>query len=179
MCPMVWTKNAAPLAAVVVCGLVLAACDSAPPAAERKPQSRPAAQEKQGPSPTAPTGSVATSQPATPEPPATQPATTQPATTQPAEAEAKPPEYITIIERFEPQRRASVEARREDGNRLVIETRNVRRMRIDRTRAELNLRRSVALQIDGQGLEWLAKSEVTDFERSVNGEWQPVKPTKP
>ena len=72
-----------------------------------------------------------------------------------------------------------VETQREADRRLVIETRNVRRLRIDRQRAELSQRRSVALQIDGQGLEWLARSQVSEFERSVNGEWKPVKPVKP
>lgn len=173
-------RSTRPISMVLVTlGLFLAGCENAPPTAERKPQSRPIAQEKESGPASTPASPVAATRPTTTQPVTTQPATTQPATTQPAAAEKEPPRYITIIARFEPQQRAVVEAQREDGNRLVIETRNVRRLRIDRAQAELNLRRSVALQIDGQGLEWLAKSEVTEFERSVNGEWTPVKPAKP
>jgi len=40
----------------------------------------------------------------------------------------------------------------------------------------LSRRRSISLQLDGQGLEWLAHSKVVEFERSMAGEWIPVKP---
>jgi hypothetical protein len=166
---IIWPISVGLVVVSIGMGLLLASCESAPPAAERKPQSRPVATEKENTPSTAPAGPAV----------ATPPPVAEPAPTPPPAAEQKPPDYITVIERFEPQQRAAVEARREDGNRLVIDTRNVRRMRIDRTRAELNLRRSVALQIDGQGLEWLPKSDVTEFERSVNGAWTPVKPVKP
>lgn len=61
----------------------------------------------------------------------------------------------------------------------MIETRNVQRLHIDRDTSPLDRNRSVALILDGQGLEWLARSKVVEFERSPNGVWMPVKPRKP
>jgi hypothetical protein len=133
---------------------LLAACEVAPPAAERRPQTRPA---ESGPTATAPQ------------------APTQPAASQPAAAEPELPDYVTIRERYNPLARATVEVRPEPGNRLSIDTHNVRRLRIDHDRVPLNRRRSISLQLDGQGLEWLSSSKVEEFERSVNGVWTPVK----
>jgi hypothetical protein len=139
----------------LIAGMFVAGCESAPLA---KPGS-----EK--PTTSAPTTA-----------PATQPAASQPATTQPAQVEPELPEYLTIVARSDPQERATAEARIEAGNRLVIQTRNVRRLRLDRDKVPLNLRRSIALELDTQGIEWLARSTAEEFERSVNGEWTAVKP---
>jgi hypothetical protein len=108
--------------------------------------------------------------------PASQPVESQPAATQPAEVEPELPEYLTIVSRFDPHERATAAARIAPGNRLVIETRNVKRLRVDRDKVPLNLRRSIALELDTQGIEWLARSTAEEFERSVNGEWTAVKP---
>jgi hypothetical protein len=143
----------------------LGACEVAPPTAERRPQTRPTE--------TAPTAIAP--QP-TPQPPGTQAAPSQPATSQPVAAEPEIPDYVTIVQRYNPQQRATVEVRPEPGNRLSIDTHNVRRLHIDHNRVPLNLRRSISLQLDGQGLEWLSSSTVSDFERSTNGVWAPAKP---
>jgi hypothetical protein len=175
----VWHRDARPrhatlcgtlLAGWLGLGLLLAGCDGAPPPADRQPQDRLAPPQAQVPTPP-----VAT-QPAT-QPVATQP-TTQPATTQPEEAEPETPDYLTILDRFNSRERASASARVEPGNRLVIDTRNVRRLRIERRELPLDARRTIVLQLDGQGIEWLAKSRVVEFERSPNGEWMPVKPSR-
>jgi hypothetical protein len=134
------------------------ACETAPPTAERKPQTRPAA--------------TSTS----PSQPVTKPTATQPAATQPATSEPELPDYVTLVERFNAQERAAAEVHVEPGNRLVIDTHNVRRLHIDHDRVPLNRRRSISLQLDGQGLEWLASSNVVEYERSMTGEWAPVKP---
>ena len=157
------------LSLVLLSGLIIlsSACEVAPPTTQRRPQTRPA---DSGPTTT-------TSQPAT-QPTTTQATATQPATAEAAPAEPEIPDYVTIIERYNPQQRASVTVRPEVAaatNRLSIDTRNVRRLHIDRDRIPLNRRRSVSLQLDGQGLEWLASSQVEEFERSVNGVWIPVK----
>jgi hypothetical protein len=138
-------------------GSLLAACETAPPTAERRPQTRPAASGPAG----------MTTQPVT-----------QPEATQPAAAEPEPPDYVTIVARFISSNRAAAEVQVEAGNRLVIDTHNVRRLHIDRDRVPLNRRRSISLQLDGQGLEWLAHSKVVEFERSMAGEWIPVKPAQ-
>ncbi len=142
----------------------LAACEVAPPTAERRPQTRPA------------TGAPTTTAQAPTQPTGTQATATQPAASQPAEAEPEIPDYVTILERYNPQQRATITVRPEPGNRLSIDTHNVRRLHIDRDRIPLNRRRSVSLQLDGQGVEWLANSKVEEFERSANGVWAPVKP---
>ncbi len=89
------------------------------------------------------------------------------------------PEYVTVLERYDPGAPAQVIGGTETGSRIVLETHNVRRLRIDRARAGTYLDRSVALRLDGQGIKWLANSETTEFERSPNGIWSPVPPPKP
>jgi hypothetical protein len=138
----------------------LAACEVAPPTAERRPQTRPAAS---GPTATAPQAP-------------TRPTSTQATASQPAAAEPEIPDYVTILERYNPQQRATVEVHPEPGNRLLIDTNNVRRLHIDRDRVPLDRRRSMSLQLDGQGVEWLATSKVEEFERTINGQWIPAKP---
>lgn len=156
---------------LVLCLLaaILAGCDSAPPPAGRVPQSSPATEPGRPAVPEKPAASV----PATTQPPASVPAATQPAAPEP-----ELPDYVEILERFDPQRPASVTVHAEASNRLVVLTRNVRRMRIDRERVPLDRRRSISLQLDGQGMEWLARSPVDEFIRSVNGPWDVAKPDK-
>ncbi len=146
-----------PYATTVTLGCLLTGCDTAPPAADRTPQSRPAPQSQPEPSPAA----------------------TQPTETQPAPPEPKLPEYMTIVARFHAADRAHLEVRTEPNNRLIIDTRNVRRLHIDRAKLPLDKNRRIILLLDGQGIEWLARSPVSDFARSPNGEWLPVKPHRP
>ena len=151
-----------PLFCLMSAGLLFlalsAGCDSGPPPADRRPQTRPT---PSGEPPPAPTTTSAPVTRAVPEPAATEP---------------EPPEWVTILARFDPHERARVRVHTEAGNQLVLETRNVQRLRIDRDLVPLDHRRSISLQLDGQGIEWRVKSEVCEFERTVNGEWQAVKP---
>ncbi|MBK8916072.1 MAG: hypothetical protein IPM64_15995 [Phycisphaerales bacterium] len=63
------------------------------------------------------------------------------------------------------------------GNRLSIKTENVRRLRLHRSRAPgLTSSGSVAIQIDGQGVEWLVRTDVLELERSASGAWAPAAP---
>lgn len=135
--------------------LLLPACDSAPPAGNRKPQSRP----------TAPTTQ-----------PTTAPATAPNVKPAPPPAEPELPEYLEIIARFDGQAPATVRIEDAAGHRLALDTRNVRRLRIERDQLPLERGRSIALILDGQGIEWRADSEVVEFERSPNGRWIPVDP---
>ncbi len=166
---------------LVLCLLaaILAGCDSAPPPAGRVPQSSPATEPGRPAVPEKPAASVpVTTPPAASVPATTQPPASVPAATQPAAPEPELPDYVEILERFDPQRPASVTVHAEASNRLVVLTRNVRRMRIDRERVPLDRRRSISLQLDGQGMEWLARSPVDEFIRSVNGPWDVAKPDK-
>ncbi len=109
-------------------------------------------------------------------PPASQPAS-QPAASAPVEPEL--PEYLTIVAKLHADATADAQVLTAERQRLVLETRNVQRVRIDREKLPLDRRLSVALVLDGQAVEWLAKSPVTEFERSPNGVWVPVAPQKP
>jgi hypothetical protein len=139
--------------------LALSACDSAPPAAPRAPTS--------GPMATSPSTSTA---------PATNPAETEAGPPPAAEAD---PDYLVVVARYKEHERAKASARIEPGNRLVVETYNVRRLHIDREKLALDRRRSISLQLDGQGIEWTPRSSIVEFERSINGLWEPVKPNRP
>jgi hypothetical protein len=121
-----------------------------PPAVARKPES-----PKPPPSTAEPI-----SQPIRPFEPPTPPA-----------AEELPP-YIQVLERFRPLEPATVHIDSSSPQRLVIDTSNVRRIWIDRERAQLALNRSVVLRLDGQGIEWTADSRTREFERSKNGVWE-------
>jgi hypothetical protein len=132
--------------------LGLVACDTAPPASEREPQSRPAPQTQ----------------------PETQPES-QPATTAPTAPEL--PDYMALVARVDPAAAVDVRVRLDaDRNRLEVDTDNVRRLRIARADVPLRRERSIVLRLDGQGIEWRADSDVVIFERSANGRWVPVEP---
>ena len=131
--------------------LLLPACDSAPPATNRKPQSRP---------------TVPNTQPKT--------APKLEAVTPPAEPEL--PEYLEVLARFEGQKAAMVKIEDASGHRLALDTRNVRRLRIERDQLPLERDRSIVLILDDQGMGWRADSKVVEFERTDNGRWIPVDP---
>ncbi len=118
--------------------------------------------------------------PPTSAPPAAGPSETTKPTTQPPEPPPPPeppvPAYIQIIEKFDPKARTVVQATAATGQQLEVVTQNVKRMRIDRDQVPVDKMKSIALMLDGQPLEWLSRSRVEEFERSVNGRWQPVKP---
>jgi len=135
---------------LVLLASVLVGCDSGSSRVDRQPGTRPAV-----------------------ETPTSSPAETQPAT-KPAEPEI--PAYFKIVERLDPGKTVRFQSHIESGNRLVIQTRNVRRLRIDRDDLPLAGDKRVILQLDDQGIEWTASSPVVEFERSLTGVWQPIKP---
>jgi len=96
----------------------------------------------------------------------------------PKPAEPELPPYIRVVERFRPSEPALVHLDDSSPERLVVETRNVRRLWIDRERAPLVTNRSVVLRLDGQGIEWTGDSRTREFEKSVNGEWGPARERK-
>lgn len=145
------TNRAGYVAVVIVCGAVLTACENQPATTSRAPESRPS--------------TTLTEKPVEPDNTTTTP-TTQPAL----------PEWLEIVASFgdEP---GAVDIVHAEGRRLVLDTRAVRRLHIDRARLPLHRDRSIVLILDGQGIEWRANSTVDLFERSENGVWTPVKPS--
>lgn len=104
---------------------------------------------------------------------ASAPTTTSAPATQP---EGPPlPEYLEIRSRVHDGKVAQVRSQILSGGRLVIDTDNVTRLRIRRELLDLPTRRSVILRLDGQVIEWTAGSPVSEFERSSNGVWTPVR----
>ena len=91
----------------------------------------------------------------------------------------KIPDFLRIVERMHDNKRASVRARIEKPRRLVLDTDNVTRVRIDRRELELPRGRSITIRIDGQGIEWTPRYDVVELERTAGGVWSPVKPIKP
>ncbi len=87
----------------------------------------------------------------------------------------KIPDYVTVLERIEGDSPVRVSGRVTDTSRLIIDTRNVRRMRISRSKLTLARSRSIPLEIDGQVFELRATTGVVEMERSRNGEWSSVK----
>ena len=177
-------------------GLLLAGCDAAPPASSRGAATRPTpsgAAPAEKPAAKLPTGDAdkpaePVAPPPPPAPPAAAPTTpesqSRTETSRPASQPPEPPPppeppvpgYIQIIEKFDPKARTVAQATAASGQQLDIMTQNVKRMRIDRDRVPVDKTRSIALMLDGQPLEWLPRSKVEAFERSINGRWQPVKP---
>jgi hypothetical protein len=140
---------------------------AAPPAPGTATQPAPASQ----PAPTPPSPQVATSAPA--EPPASPHAPGPEAQTQ------ELPDYIEVLERYHPAEAARVSVQLDSPRRLIIDTQNVRRLRIDRNKLPLSKRGHIILRLDEQGIEWRAGSSTDEFERSVNGDWTPVKQRQP
>lgn len=107
------------------------------------------------------------------EPSAVEPNT--PTTTAPAEPVL--PAYLKLLERFDPQQPARVSVVDVSDHRLVIDTLNVRRLHIDRSKLPFTVRRSVVLVLDRQGIEWRVSSSASEFVRSTNGAWSAAAPT--
>lgn len=87
----------------------------------------------------------------------------------------KIPDYVTVLERIEGGRPVRVSGRVTVTSRLIIDTKNVRRMRISRSKLAFARGRSIPLEIDGSVFELRASTSVVEMERSRNGEWSPVK----
>jgi hypothetical protein len=123
-------------------------------------------------------------QPGTRPQPTSAPTTTQAAAESPEDVvdKTKPrlPPYLTILERIDDSRPASIEPQVNPPRRLALHTTNVRRMRIDRRKLDFPVNKSVVLRIDEQGMEWVAGQDDLELVRSRNGDWNAVpKPKKP
>lgn len=155
---------------VVLAGGAWVGCDSSPPPNERAPQTRPTTTVQESPPADQPPAEREQPPGDVPEP--------QPATAQEQPAEPELPKYLKVTSLYDRKQAADVRIRIEPGNRLILDTRNVQRIRIDRSALPLQPDRSIVLRLDGQGIEWRADSQVTEFERSANGDWSPVKPSE-
>lgn len=178
---------------LVLAALAAAGCQSreaAPPAVRPPPRSEPS---RPSPPPVAPSEkpaptAVATAPPAqspsaTTPPPAPPPTTDEPRPAPPVASAPPPvepartpsielvPEYVEVLELMDPAGATRVRAQAEPPARVVVETENVRRLRLRRERLSLARDRSVALKLDGQTFEWTRATPIVEFARSANGSW--------
>jgi hypothetical protein len=166
--------------------------DEAPPVSRQAPSPDAGADTHEAPAVVAPDPGATRSdpeeatepsEPQTPDiPEPSAPTEPEPAAPDAPEQEAEEeriPEYLTVVERFEPLQRAVVRAQLEGQRRIIIETDNVARLRISRHKLDFAARRSIVLRIDGQGIEWTPRYDLVELERSRNGAWSPVRPIKP
>ena len=135
----------------------------------------------------------------------TKPSEAKPSETPPQEAQAEPekpaerqppteidmrtpqqpapelPRYVAVVDQYEAGQPGIVRANVVQPRKLELETTNVRKLRITREGLPLARDRSIALHIDGQGIEWTREYVAVELERSPAGVWEVVnrKPTKP
>jgi hypothetical protein len=67
-------------------------------------------------------------------------------------------------------------------NAIDLTTAGVRRIRLLRSQWPRRVTTSIAVRIDGQGIEWTGKRDVLELERSDNGDWairSPATPVRP
>ena len=156
------------IATAALCGLLLCACENPPPAGR-------------GPTTPQPSDAAGTALPGEPAP-QTQPTDDgltptappgEPPVVLPAETEGPP--YAVVSGVFVADEPPRVREVRRTGQRLELDTYNVRRLRIDRAQLQPDGRQSLTLVLDGQGMEWHAASPIDEFERSRNGVWGPVR----
>lgn len=95
--------------------------------------------------------------------------------------EPPPPPFLAVMEEIDPANRSKVNVTLTPPRKLVLDTDNVKRLRLTRERLPLTRNRSIVLQIDGQGIEWTANHVAIELERSTAGEWSVVRrrPDKP
>lgn len=94
----------------------------------------------------------------------------------PRAAEPELPEYVTIVRLWNLEEPTQARVQTEGDERLIIETENVRRIRIARELLPLSRHRSIALLLDGQPFEWTVGSKVSEFEQNGSGVWHAVQP---
>ena len=99
----------------------------------------------------------------------------------PPEPPTTTPRYLAIMEEFQSGEDSQVRATLQAPSKLVLETKNIKRLRITREGLPLSQNRSIVLQIDGQGIEWTRQYQAVELEKSTAGQWSVVrrKPINP
>ncbi len=84
--------------------------------------------------------------------------------------------WVQVREFFNAGDKAGVRADYEGSNRVILVTSNVRRMELDLGSLPRNPLKSMAIRLDGQGIELSSKhGSVVEFERSAAGKWSLAK----
>lgn len=165
---------------MILCLLAAGCNTSRPPASASQPRTVDTAATTQPA-----TGTSASTEPdwaASRSAPASRPASAPTTATRPASAasaEPKLPDYITIVQREQSDATARVDFELSGTDRLTLSTANVKRLRITRENSPLEKRRSVAIRIDGRGIEWTPKRQTLLLEHTPTGDWVAVDESKP
>lgn len=163
--------------AIAFAAALLVGCESPEPR-ERRIEPPPPASE--APPPQAARPSPATQPAPTPVPPrveppvaAQEPQSSPPPAPRPPQESPTPelPEYLRIVERIDATRPVRVDAATRASGVLALSTANVKRLRLERRLLPMNTARSVAVRVDGQAIEWTARYEWIELERSSVGQW--------
>ncbi|GMU82819.1 MAG: hypothetical protein AMXMBFR47_26900 [Planctomycetota bacterium] len=109
-------------------------------------------------------------------PPATQPAPPVEDAARGRSEETALPRYIRVLETADPERRAEVWAEIPESGIINLKTSNVRRLLLERESLPFVSRGSIAVRVDGQGIEWQRKYESLELLQLPNGSWEIVRP---
>lgn len=94
--------------------------------------------------------------------------------TQPAPEPVKLPPYIELLEALTGST-PKIDAVLPSPNVIELTTAGVRRVRLLRSEWPQRVTTSIAVRIDGQGIEWTGRRDILELERRDNGDWVIVK----
>ena len=120
-------------------------------------------------SPSAPGPSVLTSTTQPESRPAPPPATTPAAPSQPALLDT--PAYLTIVDVFPNRDTPKLEATISSPTSLQLHTDGIRRIRLEKSQWPHDVAGSIAINIDGQGIEWTRKRAILELVCGKSGGW--------
>jgi hypothetical protein len=84
--------------------------------------------------------------------------------------------WVQVMKFFNEGDKAGVEARWEEGNRITLDTHNVRYLSLDLGQLPVDRRKSVILRLDGHGIQLSGRHwPVVEFERGQAGTWRLVR----
>lgn len=98
---------------------------------------------------------------------------------EPEETPSQAPKYVTVLERIRNSEPYTVTGVIASPSKLVLETSNVSRLRIERRQLTMARGRRIVLRIDGRGIEWTSKTPSVELVRGRDGVWSPVEPLAP
>ncbi len=79
--------------------------------------------------------------------------------------------FVQVLERVDSGKVVTLDGRAVTLNALDLHTDNVRKIQIKRDASNLSMRGSIAIHIDGQGIEWTPRWRTLELTRSSDGAW--------
>lgn len=91
----------------------------------------------------------------------------------------KLPDYVRVLESSDATRNTNVAASLPGSGVVNLQTTNVRRLQLKREALPFTASGSIAVRIDGQGIEWQQKYPLLELELLQNGSWEIVRQPAP